>query len=214
MKSARSRAVLRPALFVAALWAAPPSSAGAQLLWEAPLLVAPNAPAGFGLFIAEMEPGEGVAGLVTWRGEAAPGSIGFRAGLGEGGDDDVAVFGAFDYSGFIHRRDDAFPLDVAWVTGAGVGVGSFVTLSAPLGASFSYPIVTEDLWFNPYATPFLVLDWFLGDNTSEDVDLGLAIDLGADLAFSSTWAVRFGVTVGDRQGIAVGLHFPGVASGG
>lgn len=202
-----------------AVWAAAvvavlvPAGAHAQIAWEAPLLVAPHSPAGFSFLVAEMDPADGVAGMVAWRQRTAPGSIGFRVGLGEGAGNDVAGFGAFDYSGPIHTRSESFPLDVAWVTGAGVGVGNNVILSAPLGVSFAYEMTAPDIWFNPYITPLVALDWYLGGE-GDDFDLGFAVDIGADLAFAASWAIRFGATVGDRQGLAVGIHFPGVQLGG
>lgn len=194
-----------------AVWVLP-AGAHAQIGWTAPLLVAPNSPSGFSVMVAEMEPREGIAGMVAWRRDAAPGSIGFRVGVGEGWDDNVAGFGAFDYSGWIHRSTDEFPLDVAWVTGAGVGIGDHVLLSAPIGASFAYEITASDIWFNPYITPYVSLDWYSGGG--DDFDLGLAVDIGADVGFVESFAIRFGATVGDRRGLAVGAHFPGVPLGG
>lgn len=188
-----------------------PDGARAQIGWTAPLLVAPNSPAGFSLMIAEMEPSEGLAGMVAWRQSSAPGSIGFRAGAGEGAGDKFSAFGAFDYSGWIHHGSDSFPLAVAWVTGAGIGIGEDVLLSAPLGASFAYEISADDIWFNPYITPMIVFDWLIGaPSTADNADLGIAVDIGADVSFASSWAIRIGATVGDRRGVALGIHFPGV----
>lgn len=213
MKVRRAKQVLAATLVLAA-WLLPAGVDG-QISWHAPLLVSPGTPAGFSLFIAEMEPVDGVAGMVAWRQEPAPGSIGFRLGIGEGGRDKAAGFGAFDYSGPIHAATEEFPLDVAWVTGAGVGVGEYVLLGIPVGASFAYEIMGPDIWLTPYVTPMFTLDWALGGSRPRDeFDLGLAVDFGADLAFSSSWAIRVGATVGDRQGVAIGLHFPGVEIGG
>ncbi len=192
-----------------------PTGAQAQIGWTAPLLLAPNSPAGVSFMLAEMEPYEGLAGMVIWRQDSAPGSIGFRGGLGEGAGGDFAGFGAFDYSGWIHRSSQDFPLDVSWVTGAGIGIGDYLILSAPVGASFAYEIVASDIWFNPYITPLVVLDVLMGaPSAADNFDLGLAVDIGADVAFAESWAIRVGATVGDRRGLGIGIHFPGVPLGG
>jgi hypothetical protein len=194
-----------------------PTTVSAQIAWEAPLLVAPNAPVGVSLMLAEMSPHDGLAGLVAWRGESAPGSLGLRAGAGEGAGGSFAAFAGLDFSGWILRARDDMPIDIAWVTGVGLGAGNYVLLSAPLGASFAYEVRGPDLWFNPYVTPYLVLDAALGNDrpsNRDDLDLGIAVDIGADLAFSSEWAIRFAASLGDRQALAIGLHLPGVALAG
>ena len=38
-------------------------------------------------------------------------------------------------------------------------------------------------------------------------DLDITLDLGFDVSFSSLWALRFGATVGDREGLALGVVF-------
>lgn len=190
-----------------------PGALRAQIAWEAPLLVAPNSPAGVSLVLAEMEPGDGLAGMVAWRGQSAPGGVGLRGGLGEGDRGDLAGFGGVDFSGWIRDGDQQFPLDIAWVTGVGLGAGNWVLISAPLGASFAYEVRGDDIWFNPYLTPYLIVDAALGDNrpsNRDDLDLGIAVDIGADLAFSAGWAIRFAASLGDRQALAIGLHIPGV----
>jgi hypothetical protein len=205
---------MKPLLYAAiALSFLLPGALRAQIAWEAPLLVAPNSPAGVSLVLAEMEPNEGLAGMVAWRGQSAPGGVGLRAGLGEGAGGDLAGFGGVDFSGWIRDGDPQFPLDIAWVAGVGIGAGNWVLISAPLGASFAYEVRGDDIWFNPYITPYLVVDAALGDSrpsNRDDVDLGIAVDIGADLAFSAGWAIRFGVSLGDRQALGVGLHIPGV----
>ena len=190
-----------------------PGAASAQIAWEAPLLVSPNAPAGLSFMVAEMEPSEGLAGIVAWRARSAPGGFGLRGGVGEGVGGDLAGFAGLDFSGWILQADAEFPLNIAWVTGAGIGAGNYVVLSAPLGASFSYTVVSDDIWFNPYVTPYLILSGALGDERpsgDDNLDLGIAVDIGADLAFSSSWAIRFAASLGDRQALAIGLHVPGV----
>ena len=70
--------------------------------------------------------------------------------------------------------------------------------------------------------PRLVLDAYIGDDdihthhgddyhrhNRDDLDLSFALDIGADFSPSGTWAVRFGASLGDRDGLAIGFSFPG-----
>jgi len=105
-------------------------------------------------------------------------------------------------------HSEEFPLDLAWVGGAGAGVGEDVLVSIPFGISFGRVLTTREVWFHPYLTPRFIVDAYLGDGNRDDLDLGFALDLGADFAFSGNWAFRFGASVGDREGLAVGLVLP------
>lgn len=130
-------------------------------------------------------------------------------GLADGPRDDLAAFGGVDFSGLLvsHNRD--FPLDMVWVGGLGLGAGHDAILTVPFGLSLGRTLRSEDTWLNLYFTPRFVLDAFLGENTRDDLDLGMAVDLGFDLGFGEGWALRFGASVGDREGVAVGLAVPG-----
>jgi hypothetical protein len=66
--------------------------------------------------------------------------------------------------------------------------------------------------FLPYATPRLVLDGSFGrkDAEGENIDqmrLGLAVDLGVEVAFQPGWRIGFGGTLGSRSALALGLAF-------
>ena len=191
--------------------------ASAQVAWDAPLMVSPQMPGGFGIFL--VDPAAGRLGVMgTWRGSATPG-LGFRVGLAEtrrrlGPDDDgsrLAGFGGVDFSGNLVRASDEFPLNVIWVTGAGLGVGSNVWVSFPLGVSLGRAFQADDVWFNPYIAPRVVLDALLGSNVDSDLDMDFAVDLGTDIAFQGNWTVRFGATLGDRNALAIGVAFPTTA---
>jgi len=168
----------------------------------------PVNPVGWGLYVVDPSPGRGLGVMATWRGEEGPGSLGFRVGLAEDGGEDLALFGGVDLSGSIHRASDEFPLNLVWVAGAGMGVGSYALLSFPLGVSLGHDFDAEGVWFNPYMTPRLVLDAWLGNHRRRnDLNLSLALDFGIDFAVDPGWAMRFGATLGERSAIGLGVSF-------
>jgi hypothetical protein len=188
-----------------------PVGASAQAAWDSPLLLPPRPQPGLGIFLADME-GGGLGVLGTWR--STTWDYGLRFGLAEGsGDEDLAVFGGADFMGPINTASSDFPLDIDWVVGAGAGIGDGVRLSVPVGLTLGYSIQGEDARFIPYATPRVVLDAFLGgDDRDEDLDLGIAVDLGLDLRLMRGGAlagksIRVGASIGDRDALAIGIVF-------
>jgi hypothetical protein len=182
----------------------------AQVAWDGPLMVAPNSPAGWGVYLVDPGPGpgDGIGVLSTWRGSSAPGGLGYRLGLAEGRGGGLSVYGGVDVSGYLVRHSRDFPLDVIWVTGGGVGIGDDVLLAFPLGVSLGRAVQADDVWFNPYVTPRIVLDaWFGSTRPRDQLDLGLVVDLGIDLSFDPGWAIRFGGSLGDRSALAIGMSF-------
>jgi hypothetical protein len=185
-------------------------SVEAQLPWDAPLLVSPQTPPGWGVYLVDPEYDNGIGFLTTWRGG---GPLGFRVGLAEDAGENLSVYGGVDYSRGLVEAGNTFPLYVSWVTGAGFGVGDDAVLSFPLGISFGRAFQAETTIFNPSVTPRLVLDAWLGGQNPErgrghdDLDLGLAVDFDLDISFDPGWAVRFGVTGGDRDAVAIGISF-------
>lgn len=184
-----------------------PAGAAAQVAWDSPMLLPPQPPAGFGIFLTDMHAaGIGVSG--TWRG---PGNIGFRFGLSDRAGDDIGVHGGIDYSAVLNRANPDFPIDIDWLVGAGIGAGNGARLSFPFGITGGHTFRGEGADFTPYLSPRVVLDAFLGDDRPgrrSGMDLDFAIDLGIDLRFSRTGPIiRFGAALGDREAIAIGLVF-------
>ncbi len=178
--------------------------AQAQVAWDSPGLVAPSTPAGWGVYLVDPHPGSGIGVLSTFRGSSGPG-VGYRIGLAEDRRGDLSVFGGVDLSGMLLRASNDFPLDIAWVTGLGLGLGDRAVVSAPLGVSLGRALESDGVWFNPYVAPRVVLDARFGSGSG--LDLHLAVDLGIDVSFDPGWAVRFGGTLGDRNALAIGLSF-------
>ncbi|MEX1257302.1 MAG: hypothetical protein WEG36_06780 [Gemmatimonadota bacterium] len=182
-----------------------PAALPAQVPWDAPLMVGPSTPSGWGVFLSDPSEGSGIGVFTTWRPED---TFGFRMGLAEDFSDDLAVFGGMDVSGELLRVTEDFPLDVSWVVGAGFGIGDFTVLSFPFGASIGRELFADNVRFTPYVTPRVILDAYLGDDRPRDaLDLEFAFDLGFDVAFESGWTIRFGGSVGDREALAIGINF-------
>lgn len=197
--------------FVAVAFAAIPAApVRAQVAWDGPLLVGPQTPPGWGIFLVDPEYDSGIGFLTTWR---SGGPIGLRIGLTEDAGDDLALFGGVDFSSGIAEASDTFPLNVAWVTGIGAGIGDDAVISFPLGISLGRAFQSESVIFSPYFTPRIVLDAFLGGegrgrgDDGDDVNLGLALDFGLDLAFDPGWTIRFAISGGDRDALGIGVSF-------
>jgi hypothetical protein len=184
------------------------SGARGQVGWDSPMFTPPTNPVGLGVYLVDPSPGRGIGLMATWRGTEGPGSLGFRAGIAEDRTEDLSLFGGMDISGDLRRGSDEFPLDLVWVAGAGLGVGHYTLLSFPLGVSLGKDFDAEGVWFNPYLTPRLVLDAWLGNHRRRnDMDVSLALDFGIDLAVDPGWAMRFGATLGERSAIGLGASF-------
>ena len=186
-----------------------PGAARAQVAWDTPFLVPPEPPAGLGLYIMNTHGGDvGVMG--AWR--ASYWNFQVRGGLaeGHGRDNDLAIFGGVDYSGRVTRDTRDFPLDIDWVLGAGLSVGDGAVISLPAGLTIGHTFLAENARFTPYLTPRVVLDAFLDNENrgdDDDVKLSFATDLGLDLRFGPSVIFRFGATIGDREGVALGVVF-------
>jgi len=192
--------------------------ARAQIAWDAPMLIGPGAPAGFGIYLMEPFPGDNLAVLGTYRTDPVPVGMGFRVGIGEGSGDRLAVFGGIDVAGFLLRVDEEVPIDVLWFAGAGLGVGRYALLSFPLGLSVGTILEADGVTFAPYVAPRVVLDACLGDDRDtprrspcrgdENLNLDIAADLGLDLSFDPAWTIRFAASLGDRRALLIGVSFP------
>ncbi len=188
-------------------WAVP---AQGQAAWESPVLLGPGTPAGWGFYLVDPHPGSGIGLLTTFRGEDAPVGLGYRLGLAEGRAGKLAVFAGVDMAGGLVEQTADFPVDVIWFTGAGFGVGDTFELSIPLGAGVGRELEVDQVTFHPYVAPRVVLDARItsedeNEGDEDDLSLGFAADLGLDITFEPSWAVRFGATLGDRTALAIGF---------
>jgi hypothetical protein len=152
------------------------------------------------------DPGEGVS--VAIQGEyriARPKyDVGFTVGFLEGaGSNDnlfgVGLDGRLPIAG--HTKD--FPLDASLTGGFGALFGGGQTgFILPFGVSLGRQLLLENsnVSFTPYVNPVIAPTF--GDLLS-DVQFGLG--LGVDIALSKTLDVRVSGSLGDIDGVAVGL---------
>lgn len=192
-----------------------PVGSSAQVAWQAPLLAGPGATSGLGFHLTDTDPGTGIGGLLTWRGSAVPGGIGVRVGLAEGFRGDLTGYGGIDVTGRLVGPTEDFPLVMSWATGAGAAVGDYAMIGFPLGLFVGRTFSEEDVRFSPYAGAVLALEGHIGRESQtgqeqDELDLGIVVDLGTDIAFTSEFAIRFGGTVGDRNALSIGIVLPGV----
>lgn len=190
------------------------AKASAQVVWDAPFLVPPQAQRGMGIYLMDASWNGGMGVVGTWRSGARPQNLGLRIGLAEDWSGDMSGFGGVDLTGHLNRASSDFPLDVDWVFGAGVGIGRFAIMSIPVGLSVGHTFKGDGVSFTPFFTPRLALDAYFGDRVRywpnrDRLDLNLAADLGLDLAFQPTWKIRFGASFGSwrRDALAIGLVF-------
>jgi hypothetical protein len=198
---------LNVGMFFVSLAIGVPSPALAQLAWDSPYLTPPKAQEGLGLFLVDV-PGGDLGVMGTWRSPAR--SFGMRLGLAEARGGDLGVFGGIDFLGQMTRSTTEFPLDIDWLLGAGVGISDGVLISAPAGLTLGHDFSGDGVGFTPYLSPRVILDACLDcDDRGDDNDLRLdfAVDIGLDIRLTPSVAIRFGATLGDREGVGIGLLF-------
>lgn len=179
--------------------------AAGQVAWDAPLFSPPTPRAGWGVYLTDPAGGDDIGVMSTWRGS---GLLGFRVGVADARGDGLDVFGGIDFSSTLLRASSDLPVDISWVGGVGLGGGDDLLLSFPFGVTLGRDLVSDGVRFTPYFTPRVVLDaWFGDDDRDEDLSLDFAFDIGADVAFSAGWAIRFAGTVGDRDAVGIGVTF-------
>ncbi len=175
----------------------------AQVAWDAPLLVSPATPSGWGIHLVDPWPGGGVGVLATWRDGS---STGFRLGVAEGWRGETAVYGGVDLSGRVARHSGEFPLDVDWVAGVGAGIGEGTLVSFPIGLTMGRLLRADGATFNPYLAPRLRVDGWIGTpRRHRGLRMNLGLDLGLDVGLTQGWSIRFGATMGDPDAVSIGI---------
>jgi hypothetical protein len=169
----------------------PSFALGAQA-WSYPALQPPRiANREFNFGVADAG-GGGTSLLFQWREAAATRSmLSFDAGVvapdTREGDNAVFVFGQYAYQS--HRATDEVPLDFLFTLGAGVALGSGSVLRVPVGMSMGNRFeLQNDMAITPWLHPRISLD--ACDCRGDDLEVGVAFDVGANLELSPRLAVR------------------------
>ncbi len=183
-----------------------PSKSLAQVVWDSPALMRPGAPSGFSLFLVEPHPSDDLGAIAYWRRSPAPVGIGFRGGIAEEPGGDAAGLFGIDISGTLASPGSGGQPEVLWWTGAGLGFGSEVVASFPLGLVLGWRGTEDGVSFMPHLGGHVVLD--VASGPGDDVDIDGALDLGLDLGFDSGFMIRFAAAVIERESFAIGVRLP------
>jgi len=181
------------------------SNAMAQTKWDAPMLMPPYPKGKLGVYLVD-PPDLNTGVLATYR---PGGKLGFRLGIADGpGQDDLTIFGGVEMTRVLRPASDDFPLDIAWIVGAGAGLGDYTIISVPVGLTMGNTITGDGMNFTPYFGLKVAMDAYLGDaGRRDDLEIDIAVDLGIDLQFQGGWIIRLGGSFGDRGAVAIGLVF-------
>ena len=155
------------------------------------------------------DPGEGVSFALEGFYSYGRGSndFGLRAGFADpDGPGDTRILLGGDFRTRIVNYSESFPLDGALTVGAGLNIGDgddliYLPLGITLGRRFE--LEGSKTTFTPYAHPTLLP--VLGAAGGDDV--GFALGLGVDMRFSRDWAVRVSGSVGDLEGVGIGIAY-------
>ncbi len=204
----------RISLFALALVALSPMGARAQIAWDTPRMLGPNTEGGlsFHWLQAETLPGDGEGLMVVWQPPGMPDNIFLRGGAGTGAGDESAGFGGIDVRSPLAEATESQPLDIAWVAGAGVGVGEYLLFTVPVGLTAGRSWSSGSVWFSPYVGVGVAMDYraTLSDEDAvpdEEFDVYPTADIGVDLALDPgrRFILRAGTSLGDRQATALGI---------
>ena len=184
---------------------------GAAQVYDHPQFITPYGETGLGAYLVVVNDINDFGGMVTYR-KAGDVNLGVRGSVNAAGDGDVAFNGGLDvYSQFV-EVSESFPLDVAWVTGFGLGYvtggcdGGCAILRIPAGVSVARQFVSDDgKWaLVPYVAPRIALDIGI---SGPDTKVHFDTDLGLEMRFSEQWLLRFGVTLGSNNALGFGIVF-------
>jgi hypothetical protein len=199
---------LRLALEVAAVALATAVPAGAQILPDSPRMTGVLDEPSLGVYYLRPSalPGDDVGVLATWQPTFLPETVRFRFGGGTGAADQTAGLGGIDVR--IPLRNDSDRLQLAWTTGIGASFGEWGIASLPIGLTVGAVYSEGAVTLAPWAGVGVGFDLQFGDEApDEDFEVRPAVDFGLDLSFDRARRIRLrtGVSVGDRNALAVGL---------
>lgn len=186
-------------------------ASGSAQIYDHPQFITPYDETGLGAYFVIVNEIDDPGGMVTYR-KAGDVNLGVRGSVIAVSGGHVSFNGGLDiYKQFV-EVSDSFPLDVAWVTGFGLGYvsgtgdGGFGILRIPGGVSVARQFMSEDgKWaLVPYLSPRFALDIGI---SGPDTKVHFDTDLGLEMRFSEQWLLRFGLTLGTNNALGFGIVF-------
>ncbi|HEX7120309.1 MAG TPA: hypothetical protein VF212_16065 [Longimicrobiales bacterium] len=169
--------------------------------WDSPTFLPPRPGDDLGVYLVDPSGGDwALAGI--WR-QSGNLNLGVRLGVADAPDETPVFFGA-EFYGPLVRADRDFPLDVAWLLGAGATLDGGTFLRIPAGVSVGRAVDADGLVFVPYAVPRVGFD-ILADDGDSETEFSFTIDLGVDLEVDESLLLRFGAALGDHDAIGAGV---------
>jgi hypothetical protein len=192
----------------------PASPAAAQIVWDAPRMIGPESPSGLGVYWmrAGALPNDGDVVMGSWSLPAFGGAVAVRGGGGRGAGGETAGFGGIDLHAPLTRHTASQPLDLEWTGGVGFSVGQSLLISVPMGISAGRSWSSGSVWFAPYVSLGVALDFRAGDEAPDrEFEVQGSADIGVDLAFDPArrFVVRAAAALADRQAVSVGFVIGG-----
>ena len=155
------------------------------------------------------DPGEGISIAVQgeYRVARKKYDLGIVVGFADASGNGDGRFGVgIDGRTALARHTQDFPLDAALVGGIGALFSSGdVGFIIPVGVSLGREIILEDskISFTPYVSP--VLAPVLGNDNVVGNDVKFGLGLGVDVGLSPVFHLKVSGSVGDIEGVAIGL---------
>lgn len=165
--------------------------------WDSPSFFAPRPGEDIGLFVTVPEEEFGDVGFqAIWRQEGNL-NLGVRGGIGGPSDNRSILLGAEFYGNL--PIGGTYPINATWIVGLGAGFDDDITaLRVPLGVSIGTYLGQGAMRIQPYVHPRVAFDlvaFDVGDEEETETDFSFAIDIGADIDLSSSWAVKAGYSL-------------------
>jgi len=205
--------MFRRSLMIGILAAPLLATNGHAQTWDAPMFFGPKPMDDIGLYYFRSPFGSrDVNGLkAIWR-QSGNINLGVQAGVGDLEDIGQTILVGGEFYNPLKGMSQSTGLAMSWALGAGATFGShYIDLSIPLGVSIGLNLGSgSGFGLVPYVHPRASLDVSSFDDPITDkevtkTNLGLEVDLGADVSLGDKLIVRAGYSFGDRDAFGVGL---------
>ncbi|HEX8904973.1 MAG TPA: hypothetical protein VF771_09050 [Longimicrobiaceae bacterium] len=154
-----------------------------------------------GLYLSDGPGDLAIEGI--WRRGFGTGDLGLRAGFADLGDGSLLV-------GADWRQPLALgtqPVDLALTFGGQAALGDVDGIGAQVGLDFGHTFVQPGVTITPYIHPRLAIVSALNDHNDDtnDTELDVLADIGADFDFAPNLSLRLGINLGDGADWGIGL---------